>query len=182
MAMQTPQDLFKHELGDIYDAEQTIAGLLSTLAGEVEDQDVRSALQQHEQETRRQIQNLDQCFQIIGAPQERVVCTAIRGLKQEHDTFIKENPSKSILTMFDLGGAAKTEHYEIAAYRDLVEQANLLGQRECARLLQENLKQEERMAQRVEQLSKQIGQQMMQRMGQMGQMGQQPGQQPRMPG
>ncbi|MBX6343265.1 MAG: DUF892 family protein [Thermomicrobiaceae bacterium] len=68
MAMQTPQDLFKHELGDIYDAEQTIVGILSTLAGEVDDQDVRSALQHHEQETRRQIQNLDQCFQIIGAP------------------------------------------------------------------------------------------------------------------
>jgi ferritin-like metal-binding protein YciE len=44
------------------------------------------------------------------------------------------------LTLFDLGGAAKTEHYEIAPYRGVIEKANL-------------------MAQKVEQISRQLGKQ-----------------------
>ncbi len=159
MAMQTVKDLFQHELGDMYDAEQRIVQILPQLANECNNGQVKSAFQHHEQETRQQIKNIEQCFQAIGASPQQVTCTAISGLKQEHDTFLKEQPSKDILTMFDLGAAAKTEHYEIAAYRGLIEKASLMGQKECVRLLQENLNQEEDMAQKVEQISRQFGKQ-----------------------
>ena len=46
--------------------------------------------------------------------------------------------------MFDLSATAKTEHYEIAAYRGLIEKATLMGQKDCIRLLQENLGQARR--------------------------------------
>ena len=62
--------------------------------------------------------------------------------------------------MFDLGGASKTEYYEIASYKGLIEKANLLGEKSCVPLLQENLQQEEAMAKKVEQISQTLGKQM----------------------
>lgn len=162
MAMQNIKQLFQFELGDMYDAEQRIVQMLPQMANECKDGQVKSALQHHEQETRQQIQNLEQCFQALGTSPQRNTCHAIAGLKQEHDTFLKEQPSENLLTMFDLGGAAKTEHYEIASYKGLIEKANLMGEKDCVRLLQENLSQEEQMAQKVEQISRQLGKQLSQ--------------------
>ncbi len=157
MAMQSIQDLFQFELGDMYDAEQRILQMLPQMANECSNGQVKSALQHHEQQTRQHVQNLEQCFQALGTSPQRNTCHAIAGLKQEHDTFVKEQPSENMLMMFDLGGAAKTEQYEIASYRGLIEKANLMGQKECARLLQQNLSQEEEMAQKIEQMSRQLG-------------------------
>ena len=162
MAIQNVQQLFVHELGDIYDAEQRILQMLPEMAKESSDGQVKSAFQYHEQQTRQQVQNLEQCFQIMGEKPQRTPCHAIAGLKQEHDSFVQEKPSAEMLTMFDLGGAAKTEHYEIASYQGLIEKANLLGKKDCAQLLQQNLSQEEEMAQKINQISKQMGKQVAQ--------------------
>lgn len=161
MPMTSPSELFLHELGDIYDEENRLLQILPALASEVDNQQVKQALQQHLQETQQQVKNIEQVFQMLGQQPKRMTCSAIQGLKQEHDTFMKqENPSPQITTMFDLGAAAKTEHYEIASYEGLIEQCQLMGQQDCAQLLRQNLQQEQAMAQRISQLSKQLGQQM----------------------
>jgi ferritin-like metal-binding protein YciE len=159
MPVQTPHDLFLTEMADMYDAEQRIVQMLPQLAQESTDPDVRSAFQHHEQETRHQIQNLEKCFQQLGSQPQRTACYAVQGIKQEHDHFTKESPSPDILCLFDLGGASKTEYYEIASYKGLIEQANLMGHSSVVQLLQENLQQEENMAQTVEQLGKKLGKQ-----------------------
>lgn len=164
MPMQNPKDLFIHEMGDMFDAEQRILQMLPLLAKECHNPQVKSAFEQHEQETREQINNLEECFRILGVKPKKAACMAVGGLKQEHDAFLKENPSEDLLTMFDLGGAAKTEYYEMASYKGLIEKANLMGQKQCVYLLQQNFNQEEAMAKRVETLSKQLGQQMISQM------------------
>ncbi|HST87877.1 MAG TPA: DUF892 family protein [Ktedonobacterales bacterium] len=161
MPMTSPSDLFLHELGDIYDEENRLLQILPALASEVDNQQVKQAFQQHLQETQQQVKNIEQVFQLMGQQPKRETCAAIQGLKQEHDTFMKqESPSPQITTMFDLGAAAKTEHYEIASYEGLIAACQLMGQQDCAQLLRQNLQQEQAMAQRVSQLSKQLGQQM----------------------
>jgi len=157
--MQTPQDLFLHELGDIYDAGNRILQILPALAQESNDQQAQQAYQRHLQETQQQIQNLDQCFQILGAQPQREACYAVQGLKQEHDAFLQEQPSSQLITMFDLGAASKTEYYEIASYTGLIAKAQLMGQQQIASLLQQNLQQEQNMAQTVQQIAQQLGQQ-----------------------
>ena len=79
MGMQTPQDLFLHELGDMYDAEQRILQMLPTMAKECDNDQVRQAFQHHEQETKQQVQNLDKCFQALGAKPPQTTCAAIAG-------------------------------------------------------------------------------------------------------
>lgn len=163
MAVQSATDLFMSELGDIYSAEQMILQVLPQLANESDNPQASQAFQQHEQETRQQIQNLEQCFQLLGQRPPNTPCYAIAGMKQEHDTFLKENPSKAILTAFDLGAADKTEYYEMASYKGLIEKAMLMGQQQIAQLLRQNYDQEMAMSQRVEGISRQLGQQMIQR-------------------
>ncbi len=181
MPVQNAVDLFVHELGDLYDAEQRIVQMLPQLANESISDQARDAYQSHEQQTRQQIRNLDQIFQMVGIQPPRVTCAAMQGLKQEHDTFVRDGASQDALTLFDLVAADKTEHYEIASYRNLIEMANVMGQQDVAQLLQQNLRQEEEMAQRVEQMGRQLVQQSIQRIMQTGQYGQpQPGQQPGM--
>ena len=160
MAIQSPTQLFLEEMGSMYSAEQIMLQTLPQMAKESNNQQATNALQMHEQETRQQVQNLEQCFQILGERPPKVSCYAVAGLKQEHDEFVKENPTQDILTAFDLDTAYKTEHFEIGSYRGLIDKANMMGQPQVANLLQQNYQQEQAMAQRVEQISRQMGQQM----------------------
>lgn len=157
-----------HELGDIYNAEQMILKTLQQMTSESQDQQAKDAYQMHQQQTQQQIQNLDQCFQLLGTQPQQVTCYAVQGLKQEHDHFLQENPSPMLIDLFDLGAAEKTEHYEIASYTGLIEKARLMGQQQVAQLLRQNLQQEQHMAQLVRQIGQQLGQ--MAIGGQMGQM------------
>ncbi len=70
-------------------------------------------------------------------------CPAIDGITEEHDAFIRdEKPAPEVRDLFLTGSGARAEHYEIAAYTSMITIARGLGERECARLLARNLKDE----------------------------------------
>lgn len=160
MAMTTAQDLFIHELSDAMSAEQQILTMLPELARESQIPEVQRAYQQHEQETQQHVQNLQQVFQLLGKQPERTTCFAVQGIAEEHKALHKAQPSPEVLEMANLGGADKTEHYEMSMYTSLVQMAEDLGQQQAAQLLQQNLDQEMAMAKRVEGFSKSLGKQM----------------------
>lgn len=70
MPVKTPQELFVHELGDIFDAEQQLIHLLPRLAKEAVDPQIESAYQQHLAETKQQISNLIRCYQLLSQHHE----------------------------------------------------------------------------------------------------------------
>ena len=157
MSLDTPRDLFLHELSDTVSAEHIVLKMLGELQQETGNTDVKAALKHHESETKQQIKNLDKVFKQLGEKPEDTTCHAAEGLKQEHDALKDEQPSPLVLEMGNLAGAAKTEHYEIASYTALVQMAKDLGETEVADLLKENLDQEKEMARTVESLAKQMG-------------------------
>ncbi len=157
MSLATPRDLFLHELADTMSAEQIILKMLPELQKEVRLAEAKKAIGDHERETRQQISNLQAVFKQLGEKPEPTTCHAAEGLRKEHDALHEENPSPAVLEMGVLGGAAKTEHYEIASYTGLVQMAKDLKEPEAAKLLQENLAQEKAMAKRVEAFSKTLG-------------------------
>ena len=165
MPMQTPQDLFVHELSDIHSAEQIIAQMLREAAGLVSEPQLQQALQQHLQETEQQARNVELVIQGIGQPPHPVTCHAVKGLQQELKEVQKSKPSPDVLDGVILGGAQKTEHYEIAAYEGLIRKARAMGQQQAVQLLEQNLAQE----QKTLQLLTQIGEQLIQRMASMAQ-------------
>jgi ferritin-like metal-binding protein YciE len=155
--MNDPQELFLHELGDALGAEKLILKMLPKLAGEASDRELKQGFTRHEKETRQQISNLEQVFKSMRKRVKAENCPAAQGLKKEHDDFVKEEkPAPDVLNGFLTGAAARTEHYEIAAYTGLVTMARAMGEREAAKLLDANLKQEKQMLRDVEKIAKRI--------------------------
>ena len=157
MPMKSPHEFFVHEMQDLLGAEQLVLKTLPKLIESAGDKDVKAALKEHEAETKQQVKNLEECFKLLGEKAEAVGCKGMQGIVAERDEFLKEKPSPEILQVFDLGAAAKAEHYEIVSYTGLVDKAKLMGQTEVAKLLQENLKQEEAMAKAIEKFETQLG-------------------------
>ena len=155
--LTTPEELFVHELQDMYYAEQTLTKVLPKLASESTDRELSKAFTHHHAETKEQIENLEQVFENIGKPARGERCPGIEGIKEEHESFMQENsPTPALLDMHLTGAAARAEHYEIAAYTGLIEKARALGERESVKLLQENLRQEKEAAKKVESISKRM--------------------------
>jgi ferritin-like metal-binding protein YciE len=152
----TPRDLFLHELGDILYVEQKLTGeVLPKLIAEVQDPDFRKGLERHLGQTKGHVFNLEQIFDSMGEQSATEKCLGFEGLKKEHDEMIAE-VSEDVIDMVDVGAAARTEHYEIAAYKGLIEMARALGESEAVDLLEENLKEEREALHEVESVAKKL--------------------------
>ena len=152
--MTEPKDLLKHELADLLYAERRFTTATKTMIRETADPEVKARLEQHLQETATQIERLEKAFAAIGEKAKAEKCEAAIGLREEHDSFkSEEKPSKQILEAFDLGSGLRVEHYEIAAYRTAIALATVLGQTECASILQQSLAEEEEMAAFLEKIA-----------------------------
>jgi len=153
----TPQELFEHELQDMYYAEKTLINVLPKLAEEATDSELSRAFTSHLKQTEKHAKNLEGVFRSIGKAPQAHPCPGIEGIKKEHDEFVRESkPSKEMLDAFLTGAAARAEHYEIAAYTGLVSQARALKEREAVDLLTENLRQEKEALKKVETISKRL--------------------------
>lgn len=145
------KEVLTHELGDLLYAERRILTMLKVMEREAEDPTLQARLEEHRGETEEQIERLGRAFEAIGEKAKAEKCPGIIGLKEEHDSYKREEkPSKSQLAAFDLGSGLRVEHYEIAAYRTAIAMATALGYAECGRILQESLMEEEAMARFLE--------------------------------
>jgi ferritin-like metal-binding protein YciE len=159
LAIQSPRDLFYYDLCAMYDAEQKLVQVLPQLAQECMDNQARDAFTQHEQETRQHVRNLEQCFQILGSQPMALENHTINGLKQDHDTFVQQQPPREALTMFDIDAGYQSEHIEMAAYHRLIDAADSMGLQQCVPLFQQNLQQEEAAAKKLSTIAHQLNQQ-----------------------
>ena len=154
--IQTPRELFLHELGDILYVERKLSDeVLPKLIGEVSDDELRKGLESHLEETRQHVTNVEQVFDAFGEEPQAEKCIGFEGLKKEHDQLLEE-AAPELVDLVDTGAAARTEHYEIAAYEGLIPMARALEEREAVGLLEENLKQEKEALREVESVAKRL--------------------------
>jgi ferritin-like metal-binding protein YciE len=141
--MSDPRELFLHELGDVLFAERTLVKALPKLQKEASDSELASGFEQHLEETKQHVANVEQAFKALGEKPTAEKCPGIEGIKKEHDEFVaNESPSPQVLDAFLTGAGARTEHYEIAAYEGLVTSAEAMGETKVVKLLSKNLDQE----------------------------------------
>ena len=154
--LTNPRDLFLHELGDIlYVERDLVSATLPKLIGEVRDEELRSGLESHLKETRVHVRNVEQVFAELGEEPQVEECIGFEGLKAEHDKLTSES-SPALVDLVDLGAAARTENYEIAAYESLRRMAKALGEEKAVELLDENLKQEKEALREVEKIATRV--------------------------
>jgi ferritin-like metal-binding protein YciE len=143
MAMSTIEELFEHELKDIYGAEHSLLAALEQMAGESSDREIKRGFQQHRKETQGQIRRLEKVFKMLGQKAAAETCPGIDGLVKEKKAFMRERPSPELLEYYNVGAAQKVERYEITAYENLIDMADKLGLSDVVELLEENLQEEE---------------------------------------
>jgi ferritin-like metal-binding protein YciE len=143
MAMHTIQELFEHELKDMYSGEHSLLDALEQMAGESIDREIKKAYTQHRKETQGQIKRLEKIFKAIGQKPEVASCPGIEGLIKEKKTFMREKPSAELVEFFNIGAGQKTERYEISSYENLIDMADKLGMTAAVELLEQTLQEEE---------------------------------------
>ncbi|MDQ3926422.1 MAG: ferritin-like domain-containing protein [Actinomycetota bacterium] len=108
------------------------------------DEDLRSAVQNHLEQTRGHIQNLERVFNQVGQEPYRETNEIAQGAAKELQQGLAEaHQSPELVDCVIISAAIKVEHFEIASYRALVTGAQQMGQQEVVNLLNENLREEE---------------------------------------
>jgi ferritin-like metal-binding protein YciE len=155
--MTDPKELFLHELGDVLYVEQTLVKTLPKLQKEATDAELARGFEDHLAQTKEHVSNVEEAFKLLGEKPKAEKCPGIEGIKTEHDEFVRdEGPSAEVLDSFLTGAAARTEHYEIAAYEGLITAAVAMSETGVAELLSKNLAQEKEALEMMKSISKRL--------------------------
>ena len=143
MTVKTLNDLFIHDLSDVYSAEKQITRALPKMARAASDENLIAAFNQHLEETRAQIERLDELVEVTPEVKIKLMkCHALEGLVEEAQEIIDSVEKGEIRDHGLIGAAQKVEHYEIATYGTLHALALKLGYTKAAQLLEETLNEE----------------------------------------
>ena len=142
MPVKSMHDLFVEELRDIYHAEKQITQALPKMAKAATTPELKQAFELHLEQTRGQIERLDQMFEQLDLPKRAKKCEAMEGLLEEARAAMEEIEDATVLDVGMIINAQKVEHYEIAGYGSLVALAKQLGHDKAAQLLDETLAEE----------------------------------------
>lgn len=142
MEMETLKDLFIDELRDVYHAEGQLLRALPKMAKKAESPELKTAFEQHTEETRSQKQRLEEVFGLFEEKPRTKVCKGMQGIVEEGKEMMQEDMDADVMDAALIAAAQRAEHYEIAVYGTLRTYAQLLGNDEAARILQEILDEE----------------------------------------
>jgi ferritin-like metal-binding protein YciE len=140
--IKTMNDLFVHQLQDIYYAEQQLVKALPKMAQKATDPQLKQGFLTHLDETKTHVQRLEQVFQLHGSQARAIDCPAIDGIIEEADEVTGEVADKPVLDAALINAAQAVEHYEIARYGSLIAWAKQLGRNDCASVLLKTLDEE----------------------------------------
>ncbi len=140
--IKTMDDLFVHQLQDIYYAEKQLVKALPKMAEKATDPQLKSGFLTHLEETKGHVTRLEQVFKMHGVEAKAVTCPAIDGIIKEADEVAGDVDDKAVLDAALINAGQAVEHYEISRYGTLVAWAKQLGRTDCASVLQKTLDEE----------------------------------------
>jgi ferritin-like metal-binding protein YciE len=135
-------DLFMHQLRDIYYAEKQIVKALPDMVEKSTNPQLKQGFQTHLRETENHVKRLDQAFDLLGKKASGVDCPAIDGIIKEAKEVAGEVDDKAVLDAALIAAAQAVEHYEMTRYGTLIAWAKQLGHANVAALLAQTLEEE----------------------------------------
>jgi len=140
--IQTLDDLFVHQLRDIYYAEKQIVQSLPEMIEKATDSNLKRGFETHLGETKTHVKRLERVFKMHGIEAKGIDCPAIDGIIEEADDVVADVEDKKVLDAALIAATQAVEHYEITRYGTLIAWAKQLGRPDCASVLQQNLEEE----------------------------------------
>lgn len=142
MPISSLDDLYLQKLILIHDAEQRALEAYPALVEEIEDEELRQAMQVHMAETEQQVADLRTLLDEIGGDMMVQPCESMQALIDETQRTMAEIDDADTLHAFVICAAQAMEHHEIAAYGTARAWAEQLGRDEDLVVLDRILDQE----------------------------------------
>jgi len=140
--VESGRDLLLEDLGKLLTVEETLTKVvLPELLLEVQDEELRRAVQRHLEETRGHVGNVKEAFLSLGVAPAGKPAYGLDGLRTEHKATAPQ-VVPGARTSVHVASAMGTEHYEINAYEAAIRLADALGAGDVGGLLRANLEQE----------------------------------------
>ena len=152
--IKTLNDLFVHQLKDIYYAEQQITKSLPDMIDKATNPQLKEGFRKHLEQTKEHVSRLEEVFRMHGVEPSGVDCPAIDGILEEADDVAGDTKEDTaVLDAALIAAAQAVEHYEITRYGTLIAWAKQLGRADCASVLKQTLEEEEATDQILTQLA-----------------------------
>lgn len=152
--IKTLDDLYTHQLQDIYYAEKQIEKALPKMIDKAKESALRDGFKQHLEQTHGHVARLERVFEMEGKSARAVDCPAIDGIIKEAEEVASEVDGAAVLDAALTAAAQAVEHYEITRYGTQVTWAKQLGRNECADLLRQTLDEEKATDAKLTELAK----------------------------
>jgi len=149
MAIATLDEMFRHALADVRSAEEQILDSLPNMIAKAQNEELKSNLEAHLEETKEQKRRIDEIVSAMGESLDAVTCMGIQGILKEGEEMLGEVEGE-LIDAAVAAAAGKVEHYEVASYRSLIELADNLDLDDVVSLLEVSLEEEESAAKKVE--------------------------------
>ena len=142
MQLQSLDDVFDEQLGDLLDAEKQLVEALPKMAKAASEQKLKQAFEEHLQETRDHVSRLEEIFGQLGKQAPNETCKAMKGLIAEGEEIVSAHGDPIAKDAALIAAAQRVEHYEIAAYGTAKTLADQLGHGDAKDLLDQTLDEE----------------------------------------
>jgi ferritin-like metal-binding protein YciE len=149
MRMDSFDKLYLEELKDAYNAEKQLVKAIPKMVKAATSPELRTALEEHLDVTRRQVERLEEIFQDLGKPASGKTCKGMAGIIEEGQEMLHEDGEPEVIDAAIIAAAQRVEHYEIAAYGTLRTFAETKGDAKAARVLEEILNEEKEADERL---------------------------------
>jgi len=130
------------ELNDLLNAEQQLIEALPMMAEKASRKELQSAFRKHLAETKTHERRVSQALKALKEDASGKTCEAMEGLLEEGQELMESGEPGALLDAMLITAAQKVEHYEIATYGTVRTYASVLGEKQVAKLLEQNLKDE----------------------------------------
>lgn len=142
MQLGSINDVYTHELQDLYSAETQLLDALPKMARAASSEELRQAFEHHLEETRGHVQRLDEILAQSGISAGGEKCKGMAGLIAEGEEIVSAQGDPTVKDAALISAAQRVEHYEIAAYGTARTLADELGMDDAKDLLDQTLDEE----------------------------------------
>jgi ferritin-like metal-binding protein YciE len=156
MAVNSLQELYVEQLQDLFDAEQQIIKALPRMIEAVQSEELRDALTEHLEVTRKQADRVEKICQDLGEDAKGEKCKGMEGVLKEGSDLVKDVDNDDVRDAAIIAAAQRVEHYEMAGYGTARTYATLLGFDDAASALEETLAEEKEADDKLSSLAEEL--------------------------
>jgi ferritin-like metal-binding protein YciE len=157
VSVVNPRDLLLKQLAELLWIERTLFfEVLPSVHDDAQAPALQLLLTEHRAETRTHAARVEDAIRAVGAEPASAASPPLAKLAEQHEEDAKQISHRGLRDVFHCGGAARTEHYELACYDAAIGLAEQLGLAAAAGLLEQNRGEDASALEQVEQLARDL--------------------------